>query len=249
MSCLACGETPNPLSKEHVFARWLLEALQYRNAPMALYRAFNDGTSKQERVAFTLDSFKLKKVCEPCNNGWMSRLEGIAKPILLGLIEGGKCLDGLEEEERRILAKWAGKTAIIESYAVGAESPVDPGFLRWMRERDDNLPGRFCVAACAQSRLGLGHLQIGIFWKAIGGEMVAGNIIIIVLPKVAFACIFPKLLMDYEPHCVRSLYTPLWPAPASWREMDQKPMPDTFTDDVDFLFSLAERVELKYLAQ
>lgn len=60
----------------------------------------------------------------PCNNGWKSGLESVAKPILLGLIEGGKSLDGLEEEERRILAKWAGKTAIIESYAVGAESPV-----------------------------------------------------------------------------------------------------------------------------
>jgi hypothetical protein len=223
-----------------------LEELELMNAPMALYRAFNDGSSRQERVAFRLDSFRLKKVCEPCNNGWMSTLEGIAKPILLGLIESDRALDSLDEEERRILAKWAGKTAIIESYAVGAESPVDPEFLRWMRNREDNLPGRFCVAACPQSRLGLGHLQIGIFWKAIGAEMIAGNIIVIVLPKVVFTCILPKLPMEYEPHCVKSLYTPLWPGPASWHEMDQKPMPDTFVDDVDFLFSLAERVELKY---
>jgi hypothetical protein len=61
---------------------------------------------------------------------------------------------------------------------VGAESPVDSKLLRWMRDRDDNLPGRFCVAACPQSRLGIGHLQIGIFWKAIGGETFAGNVIV-----------------------------------------------------------------------
>ncbi len=216
---------------------------------MALYRAQPDGSSTQVRVPIKLDSFKLKQVCEPCNNGWMSTLEATTKPILLGLINAGRTLDSLDEEERRILAKWAGKTAIIESYAVSAESPVDPQFLRWMRDRDDNLPGRFCVAACPQSRLGLGHLQIGIFWRAIGGEMVAGNIIMIVVPKVAFACIFPKLPMEYEPHRVKSLYTPLWPGPASWHEMDQKPMPSTFVDDVDFLYSLVERVELKYLPE
>jgi hypothetical protein len=249
MNCLACGETSSPASREHVFARWLLKELELLDDPIALYRAFADGSSKQERVPIKLDAFKLKRVCAPCNNGWMSQLETIAKPVLLGLIKGDKTLNSLDEEERRILAKWAGKTAIIESYAVGAESPVDPQLLRWMRDRDDNIPGRFCVAACPQSRLGLGHLQIGIFWKAIGGELFAGNVIVIVLPAVAFTCIFPKLRMDYEPHSVPSLYKPLWPAPASWRVMDQKPMPDTFVDDTDFLHALAERVELKYLAQ
>jgi len=65
VNCVACGETPNPPSNEHVFARWLLQTLQYLNAPMALYRTFNDGTSEQERVAFELDSFRLKTYVSP----------------------------------------------------------------------------------------------------------------------------------------------------------------------------------------
>jgi hypothetical protein len=244
VNCLACGETSSPASREHVFARWLLEELESLDAPINLYRGFGDGTSKQERVAIRLDSFKLKRVCTDCNNGWMSHLEETTKPILLGLIKGGRPLSALEEEERRILARWAGKTAIIESHSVGAESPVDPEFLRWMRQRDDNVPGRFCVAACPQLTLGVAHLQVGVIRDLIGGGIAAGNIIMIVLPGVAFACMFPMMRTEYEALCVQSLYTPLWPSPAAWKPMQQSPMPASFNGELDFLQSMAERVEL-----
>src|SRR5271170_2899127 len=169
VNCLACGETKARASREHVFSRWLLEELVLLEAPISLYRRLPDGSSTQERVPVKLDDFKLKRVCRPCNNGWMSDLETAAKPILLTLIRGSGTVDALAEEERLILAKWAGKTAIIESYSVGAESPVDPQLLRWMRDRDDNLPGRFCVAACAQSRLGVSHFQAGVIRDLVGG--------------------------------------------------------------------------------
>ena len=249
MNCLACGPTSNPASKEHVFSKWLLKELELLDAPIALYRTLPDGSSTQVRVPIRLDSFRLNRVCELCNNGWMSQLEDAVKPILLRLIRGEGTLAALVEEERQILAKWAGKTAIIESYAVGAESPVNPELLRWMRGRQDNTPGRFCVAACAQSRLGVSHFQAGVITDLVDGGIAAGNVIIIVLPRVAFACLFPMLRTEYEAHCVRSLYTPLWPSPAAWREMQQKPLPAEFKDDTDFLYSLAERVELKESVQ
>jgi hypothetical protein len=175
----------------------------------------------------------------------MSKLEELAKPILLGLITGNSTLDSLDEDRRQIVAKWAGKTAIIESHAVGAESPVDSQLLRWMRGRADNVPGRFCVAACPQSRLGVSHLQAGVIRDLVGGGIAAGNVIVIVLPRVAFACLFPMLPTEYDAHCVRSLYTPLWPTSSAWHEMQQTPMPAEFKDEADFLYSLAERVELK----
>jgi hypothetical protein len=118
-----------------------------------------------------------------------------------------------------------------------------------MRDRDDNLPGRFCVAACPQSRLGVSHFQAGVIRDLVDGGIASGNVIIIVLPRVAFACLFPMLPTEYEAHCVRSLYIPLWPSPAAWREMPQKPLPAAFKDATDFLYSLAERVELKESVQ
>jgi hypothetical protein len=166
-------------------------------------------------------------------------------PSRYWLIRGETTLDSLDEDGRQILAKWAGKTAIIESHAVGAESPVDSQHLRWMRSRTDNLPGGFCVAACPQSRLGVSHLQAGVIRDLVDGGIAAGNVIVIVLPRVAFACLFPMLPTEYDAHCVRSLYTPLWPSSAAWRPMQQTPMPADFKDEADFLYSLAERVELK----
>jgi hypothetical protein len=204
----------------------------------------SDGSSDQVRVPIKLDAFKLKRICEPCNNGWMGDLEEVTKPILLPIMKGQRALDSLEEEERRILAKWAGKTALIESYAVGAESPVDPEFLRWMRGRSDNPPGRFCVAACPQSTLGVAHMQAGVIRDLIGGGIAAGNIIVIVLPQVAFTCGFPMMRTEYDVRCVLSLYRPLWPSPVAWKPMQQSAMPATFNDEVDFLFALSERVEL-----
>ena len=103
-----------------MFSQWLLKELELLDAPIRLYWALPDGSSTQVRVPIKLDTFKLNRVCESCNNGWMHRLETVTKPILLRLIRGTGTLTALDEEERRIPAKWAGKTAIIESYAVGA---------------------------------------------------------------------------------------------------------------------------------
>ena len=118
-----------------------------------------------------------------------------------------------------------------------------------MRIQTTTYPGRFCVAACPQSRLGVSHFQAGVIKDLVDGGIAAGNVIIIVPPRVAFACLFPMLRTEYDAHCLRSLYTPLWPSPAAWHEMQQKPMPAEFKDDTDFLYSLAERVELKESVQ
>lgn len=176
------------------------------------------------------------------NNGWMSDLETEVKPLILGLIRGTLYLANLTEHDRRFLAKWAGKTAIIESHSVGAECPVEPKYLRFMKASGD-VPGRFAVAACRTEMLGFGHMQVGIIRDLIGGGKAAGNIVLIALPKLVFACAFPMLDTRYECRCVKSLYTPLWPSPASWREMNQTAMkhdPDNF----EMLTSMAERIEL-----
>jgi hypothetical protein len=244
MECLACGTTSSPASREHVFARWLLEELAAKDLAIGLFRDLGNGTSQRQRSDIRLDSFKLKRVCESCNNGWMSGLEDLAKPFILGIIKGGRKLPSFDEEERRTLAKWAGKTAIIESHVVGAECPISGDYLEWMRLRDDNVPGRFCVAACLHPMRGVGHMQVGVIRDLIGGGVAAGNVVMIVLPVVAFACAFPMIETPYQARCVRSLYVPLWPSPAAWKPMKQTPMPETFSCDFDRLNAMAERVEL-----
>ena len=92
MICLACGPTSAPESREHVFAHWILKEFGALNLMVGLSKQKADGAVEPIRQKHRLDSFKLKKICAPCNEGWMSALEGMAKPLLLALINGGRRL-------------------------------------------------------------------------------------------------------------------------------------------------------------
>jgi hypothetical protein len=43
--------------------------------------------------------------------------------------------------------------------------------------------------------VGFGHLQIGLIIDLLLGDKVAGNIIVIALPRLAFVCAFPPPIM------------------------------------------------------
>lgn len=148
----------------------------------------------------------------------------------------------LSDTDRQVLARWAGKTAIVESYAVGAECPVDRKYLRWMREHEDGV-GRFAVAGCKTRTQAFSHLQAGIIRDLIGGGKVAGNIILIGLPTLALACAFAMIETRYECKCVRSAFYPLWPHQDAWRDMDQTDLPKGLSD-LEELTALSERIEI-----
>lgn len=52
------------------------------------------------------------RVCQDCNNGWMSRLEA-AQPILIPLIDRRRPIASLTTEEKLTVSKWVAKTAYI----------------------------------------------------------------------------------------------------------------------------------------
>jgi hypothetical protein len=111
-----------------------------------------------------------------------------------------------------------------------------------MRTSGD-IPGAFAVAACKTQLMSFGHMQVGIIRDLIGGGKASGNIIMIALPKLAFAYAFPMMETRYECRCVRSLFTPLWPHPDAWRPMKQTPMTEE-PDEAEILAAMAERIEL-----
>jgi hypothetical protein len=59
---------------------------------------------------------KLRVVCGECNNGWMSRLQNRAKPILLPLILGEKAQ--LRRTAQTLIASWATMTAMVAEFAI-----------------------------------------------------------------------------------------------------------------------------------
>ena len=87
-------------------------------------------------------------------------------------------------------------------------------------------------------------MQVGVIRDLIGGGKAAGNIIMIALPNLVFACAFPMMPeLPYECRCVERVFTPLWPPPRGWYPMKQTAMP-TGESEMEALMSMAERIEL-----
>jgi hypothetical protein len=107
-TCAFCGSTKRPRGREHVLPDWLstigLDLLQVEYHVGRL----NQVPRKWTSTPFTAT---VRAVCDDCNHGWMSGLEGAAKPILTPLILG-EARD-LSADDQRLIAAWTFKTALV----------------------------------------------------------------------------------------------------------------------------------------
>jgi hypothetical protein len=132
-SCLFCGAKGGGLlTNEHVIPRWLLEHLGLPKNDKLFQGVASSATEtlvKQPRIHSSFN-FVQGRVCENCNTGWMSRLEGTAKPILVPLIEKERTIDSLTPEEADVVGKWASKTAYMHSWTSPLKQPVQLDHLK-----------------------------------------------------------------------------------------------------------------------
>lgn len=126
--CIFC-EQPNKVSYEHLFPRWLKKEFPnsrgdtWINSSWRLPNNIADNTiidfSDKTKPGSTLD-FKIRGVCVPCNNGWMSKIEEECKPIIRSLMGGEPLKISCAAQEK--LARWAVlKTMVYDasSYEIG----------------------------------------------------------------------------------------------------------------------------------
>jgi hypothetical protein len=139
--CVFCGATAS-LTREHVFGDWLskigldLEPVPHRGG--ALNRVGRDlGTQPPFRTT-------VKNVCGPCNGGWMSGLEDVAKRVLTPFILGQP--GEIAAADARAIAAWAQKTALVAMLVSSEEERarghgVPPAEYRELYAlRDDKVP-------------------------------------------------------------------------------------------------------------
>jgi hypothetical protein len=100
-------------SREHVWPKWILERkdlgafrLKIANGP--------------EKVLNNVE-LKVKTVCQPCNNGWMSTLEAEAIPIMSDMFDD-KAIS-LDQEQQQIPVRWLMKTAMVYDSLKGRNAP------------------------------------------------------------------------------------------------------------------------------
>jgi hypothetical protein len=98
------------LTREHVFARWLVERLRAWRATHAAHRV---GEAARDARIATL----VAEVCGVCNAGWMSGLEVSFRQAVFAQTRPER----LAEPTRRVLSRWFAKTATLVADATGAE--------------------------------------------------------------------------------------------------------------------------------
>ncbi len=104
-TCVFCGKPAN--SREHIWPDWVRELFGVAD-PVTHERTSTDELNPP--VSFDAPPFTLRvrRVCKPCNNEWMSDLEVAAKPYAERMIVGEPC--ELSDEAQRIIATWCFKT-------------------------------------------------------------------------------------------------------------------------------------------
>lgn len=104
--CLFCSDRANSI--EDAWPKWITNQ----------FKGSRPSSVSAERAGVQLPSWKVHQptlqmrcVCSRCNNGWMSRLEGRARPFLQPLLQGCPCV--LDQSAQMAVATWALKTAMV----------------------------------------------------------------------------------------------------------------------------------------
>ncbi|WP_329368501.1 hypothetical protein OG896_23895 [Streptomyces sp. NBC_00669] len=145
MSCVFCGGSP--VTREHVFPQWLNQYLPPGRQQIEQSR-YGVGAYDVTRESVGLD-FTVKKVCAPCNNGWMSKLEKSSKVVFEPLIIR-QDLTFISLRQQRQIALWATKTAMMADQ-VQQETLLPSHQLRRMRTHRA-IPGgtRVWLGSCPE---------------------------------------------------------------------------------------------------
>lgn len=111
--CPFCGST-GPLTKEDAWPRWLNQALTAPAGPGTAHDITLDGNKVVrvlKRTATGYNTARVPGICAACNNGWMSRLEQAAAPLLLPMINGETVT--LDRRQQAVVTAWVTKTGLV----------------------------------------------------------------------------------------------------------------------------------------
>jgi hypothetical protein len=104
-SCVLCLRSDRPMTREHVFAHWLVR--QVHGGRLVASRPSSTAPTRIGRV--------IANVCAECNAGWMSGLEVSFRSALFARPRVG----AIQPQDRVTLSRWFTKTAVLLAEANG----------------------------------------------------------------------------------------------------------------------------------
>ncbi|SUE16610.1 Uncharacterised protein [Rhodococcus gordoniae] len=140
-SCVFCGEAPPAvkMTNEHVLRNWFRQHMSGPDTRLRHRSWWMDeatGTRQVDHRDVGLNPWEVtvKRVCAPCNNGFLN--DEIEKPIettLLRLMRGQ--LTRLDPEDQKLIAIWAWKTSLVRALADSGPTTIPDSDFRYLRER------------------------------------------------------------------------------------------------------------------
>jgi hypothetical protein len=239
--CVAgCGN--NAATAEDIVPVWLANLIKKSDLNLKLYSADAIDDQKQLLRQHPLNRFLVNNVCAACNNGWMSRLEKQAKPLLLKLMNEVGSVGSLTPNEKMTVSRWLMKTAFMISSAQPISEPLPWELFRRLRADESAVPEGCYIF--------VGHLPglpDGFTYNYLREFLPSLNDIIQIkfgmhVQRAHFVVVLPilgsKRILRYEPR----IHSPLWPpdAPTYKRSVVLPPSFDSVNKMVFYLSNLVE---------
>ena len=115
VKCIFCYKLGDR-AKEHIWPRWVHEFDDTSDSKVIVGRHFGSpltGLKLLDERTQSNESFVFGQVCQSCNNGWMSRLESQAMPMLKNGADEGTNAAPWSADQSRVVAAWAFKTILM----------------------------------------------------------------------------------------------------------------------------------------
>lgn len=114
--CMFCGEASTTKHhKEDVLPKWIA-----REFPDDVWNISNHDASRTYQTRGEL-GLTTRGPCTKCNNGWMSKLESMARPVLAPLMHGTP--SELTKREQYIITLWFLKTCMVHEFLQPEKAP------------------------------------------------------------------------------------------------------------------------------
>ena len=115
--CVFCGSATTKISNEHAWPNWIRPLLAPTVSTIVGTRPANKPITYPGRRDDM--GVKANAVCQPCNEGWMGRLENEVRSFLTSMIRNG-AETVLSREQQFSLARWVLKTAMVFEFTNAA---------------------------------------------------------------------------------------------------------------------------------
>lgn len=213
-----------------------------------------DTTYERPGHLFTL---KNRVVCESCNNGWMSEVEDLAKPILLKLISGTSC--ELSKNETSSISFWIAMKLVTAEFAEKAENlEVTPFSERKAMMEKRQIPNYFNIfigshstghnSAWLRSSWTMALSPLGPDPKLEGRERNSQSVSFIIGPIFIFVINIRLNSFDINANFNFGKLKKIHPSNRDFLKWPQKPLRKIQTDKIAFMCQdFIENPQVKYI--